>query len=84
MKNRLDILNSIKKVDTPYYLYAKILHQVSVKRVNTISIKEMVFLAIPCAAIVVIVFFVFSQTNSPKDSIEIAKGMHLFNNNSLY
>lgn len=84
MKNNLDILDSIKKVETPPYLYAKILHHVSYRKAENITLKEMIYLAIPCAAILIFVVLTFVNTNSPKESIEIARGMHLLNNNSLY
>lgn len=84
MKNNIEILNSIKKVDTPDYLYAKIVHKVSANKINTISIKEMVYLAIPCAALLIIVTLLFTNVPSPKESVDIARGMNLVQNNSLY
>lgn len=84
MKHNLDVLNSINKVETPYYVYAKILHKVNSKKINTISFREMLYLSIPCLVILLLVVLVISNTNSPKEAMEIAKGMNLTNNNNLY
>lgn len=84
MKHNLDLLNTINKIETPFYVYAKILQKVNSKNINTISIREMLYLAIPCMAILILVVLVFTNINSPKESLEIAKGMNLLNNNSIY
>ncbi len=84
MKDPLNILDSIKKVDAPVFLYAKIVYKISQKKINTISNKEMIYLAIPCVVILVFVILTYVNFNTPRESIEIAKGLNLMNNNSLY
>ncbi len=89
MKEKLDILQNIQKVESPAFLYPKIIEKIRRKNLNTISYKEAFSLAIACVIVVILNIGIISmvqKNNRPKESeiASLAKGMQLFNDNNLY
>ena len=89
MKEKLDILQNIQKVESPAFLYPKIIEKIRQKNLNTISYKEAFSLAIACVIVVILNIGIISmvlKNNRPKESeiASLARGMQLIQDNNLY
>ena len=89
MKEKLDILQNIQKVESPAFLYPKIIEKIRQNNLNAISYKEAFSLAIACVIVVILNIGIISmvlKNNRPKESeiASLARGMQLFKDNNLY
>ncbi len=89
MKEELDILVNIEKVESPHFLYSKIIEKIKQKEYKKISYKEALTLSLTCLFILIInisiVKIVLKKDKSHEaETLEIARGMQIIKDHNLY
>ncbi len=85
MTHPADILEKIKKVDAPPFLYTRILNRIQNKVQETVPVKWAVVAAACMIALIIINISVISKTNTTQtNSFELSEAFSLQTSNSLY
>lgn len=83
MKQDLEILNNIQKVETPAFLYERIQQKITFEMSSKMPIKWTYAIAASIALLIYINIKVVEK-NSSKNNFNLAKSMNLITDNNLY
>lgn len=88
MKEPLDLLSHIKKVDAPPFLKTRIYEKIKAIENITISKKEMISWAVACIVVIslnmLIIFGVHQKSDKQRALKQFAKSLDLNTPNNLY
>nr|WP_294893971.1 hypothetical protein [uncultured Pedobacter sp.] len=88
MESKLDLLSKIEKVDAPPFLYTQILQKIESRKQIEISLVKQWSLAIAFILLIILNVSVLMNNSTAKQSDKqtenLANGLGLITNNSLY
>ncbi|MCE3296948.1 MAG: hypothetical protein K0R65_2662 [Crocinitomicaceae bacterium] len=84
MKDPLEIIGKIKQVETPPFLYSRILQQIENSALNKVSRPLAWSLGSACVALCIFSLVISFKARQTDTASDLGQGMNLIPENSLY